>query len=325
MDALHNEKSAKEWIGLAKEAVEAGMLYLLLTGGEIFLRKDFQTIYEEISQMGIIKSIYSNGTLITPEIAKWLGRIPPSQIDITLYGASRDTYARVCGDANGFDRAINGIDLLISEGINVQIRTTVIKSNKDDYDRLEEIAGMRGIDLRIVDYVSPRREGCLTCPEVERLSPVELVTYEKHIFDGMRNRNNATKANNCIEKVDVEELSTYHRKSNDEYPFQCDNGQNSFWVTWDGKMIPCSLLDEPYSLPFQQGFTASWKGLAEACRTVPVCGTCKKCTLQDFCISCPARLKSETGSFRQPAPYLCELAQERYKEYRATIVKEVSI
>jgi MoaA/NifB/PqqE/SkfB family radical SAM enzyme len=35
------ELSAKEWLDLGKEAAGCGMVYLLLTGGEPFLREDF--------------------------------------------------------------------------------------------------------------------------------------------------------------------------------------------------------------------------------------------------------------------------------------------
>ena len=65
-------KTAEEWIDLSRQARDAGVLYVLLTGGEVFLRSDFRQIYEAISEMGFSVQIYTNGTLITPEIAKWL-------------------------------------------------------------------------------------------------------------------------------------------------------------------------------------------------------------------------------------------------------------
>lgn len=313
-DMIAGEKSAKEWINLAGEAREAGLLYLLLTGGEVFLRKDFTTIYEELSDMGFIRSIYSNGTLITPMIAKWLGNIPPAQIDITLYGASEETYAKVCGDASGFQRAIRGIDLLLEQGINVQVRTTVTYSNRDDFEKLAELTESRGLPLRIVNYISPRRDGCHTYPEMERLSPKDLVEYETRIenyfFDKERS---GTQEKNCLSDYTNEEIENNMVLPEDGHPFHCNNGKNSFWITWDGRMIPCSFLDDPAMLPFEKGFLQAWQEMVPACEKIPVCSTCKECSLQDFCMSCPARLKSETGSFVKPASYLCEYAKERYQ------------
>lgn len=310
--AISMEKTAKEWIKIAEEAMDAGMLYLLLTGGEVFIRKDFRDIYEELSKMGFIKSIYSNGTMITPQIAKWLGSMPPAQIDITLYGGSPKTYGKVCGDESGFERALQGIDLLLAEGINVQIRTSVIKENQEDFERLAELAEKRGVDLSIVNYISPRREGFCTNPEGERLNPKDLVQYEWRVNNYYHNKMEKSKGEKQ-NKNSEDELDDFVAQPDDGHPFQCNNGKSSFWITWDGKMIPCSLLDDPYTLPFETGFSQAWRDMTKACSCVLTCSTCKQCSLRDYCMSCPARLKSETGSFTEPASYLCEYAREMYQ------------
>ena len=46
------ELSAKEWLRIAKEAKEAGTVWLCITGGEPLLHPEFETIYRELSQMG---------------------------------------------------------------------------------------------------------------------------------------------------------------------------------------------------------------------------------------------------------------------------------
>ena len=40
-----DEFSSEEWLNIAKEAQQCGMLFLLLTGGEPFIRPDFEEIY----------------------------------------------------------------------------------------------------------------------------------------------------------------------------------------------------------------------------------------------------------------------------------------
>ena len=59
------EYTASEWIEMGKICREQGMLFLLLTGGEPFLRADFKEIYLELSKMGFVISINSNATMIT--------------------------------------------------------------------------------------------------------------------------------------------------------------------------------------------------------------------------------------------------------------------
>ena len=120
-EAIAPLRTAQEWLQLGKEARDQGMLYLLLTGGEVFLRKDFREIYEGLHQMGIILEINSNGTLIDEETVAWLSAMPPQRINITLYGASDATYERLCRNPKGFTQVTRAIRLLKEAGIMVRL------------------------------------------------------------------------------------------------------------------------------------------------------------------------------------------------------------
>lgn len=315
-EAIQRERTAKEWISLAKEARDAGMLYLLLTGGEVFLREDFIDIYSEIARMGFHIEIYTNATMITPEIAKVLGRIPPAKIGVTIYGASPETYEKVCGSANGFHLAMRGIDLLLSEGITVWIKTTIVKGNAADFDKIAEYADKRGIQFGIVNYISPRREGSGTYPEAERLSPLELIRFTEHAdqyFSSKFVQDSVPNSEICI--VEEETTKIYNKDnvfSKTTDAFDCAAGKCGFWITWDGRMTPCVLMDEPYTLPFENGFTSAWNDIQKLCSSIPVCTECQQCSDKEACIPCPARLKIETGFYHKPAPYLCELIKSKH-------------
>ena len=64
--------SVEKWIKLASECKDAGMLYLLLTGGEPFLYPEFRTLYETLHSMGLVLSINSNASMIDDETVAWL-------------------------------------------------------------------------------------------------------------------------------------------------------------------------------------------------------------------------------------------------------------
>lgn len=312
-EAIQKERTAEEWISLAREARDAGMLYLLLTGGEVFLRKDFMYIYSEIAKMGFNIEIYTNATLITPEIAKALGKIPPSKLGVTIYGASPETYEKVCGNANGFNLAMRGIDLLLSEGITVWVRTTVVKGNVDDFDKIADYAADRGIEFGMISYISPRREGGGTCPEAERLSPSEVISFERHANEYLKKKyakNFTLDKDSCVLEEEIPEAKS-NEKIISEVPdaFSCFAGKCAFWVTWDGKMTPCGLMDEPYTLPFDKGFKNSWDNMKKGCSLIPVCTECQECSNKEVCTSCPAKSKAEIDCYDKPAPYLCELAK----------------
>lgn len=321
-NAIGRERTAAEWIRLAEEARDAGMLYLLLTGGEIFLRKDFKIIYEELSRMGFNIELYTNATLITPETADWLAKIPPSRIGITLYGASPETYGKVCGNPNAFDYAVRGIDLLLERNLRVWLKTTVIRENAVDFTRMADFADARGMKLGIVNYISPRREGINTCPQEHRLSPKELLNYElfasKYLYGRKKGSDNIEPEDDCADEIESLK-DTLPDNKNDT--FKCPSAKSAFWITWDGRMTPCSLMNDHETYPFENGFKAAWEEIQKLCSTVPSCQECNKCSLRDYCMTCPARLKAETGSYERPAQYLCELAQLK-KIYERMLINE---
>ena len=113
------ERTTEEWIDMARQARDAGTISLLLTGGEPMLRPDFCEIYEEIAKMGFILTLYTNATMITPEIMKVLKKYPPHIIGITIYGASEDTYRRVCGNGEAYNRMLDGVQQLLKLSSNI--------------------------------------------------------------------------------------------------------------------------------------------------------------------------------------------------------------
>lgn len=318
------ELTSKEWINLAKQAKDAGMFYLLLSGGEVFLRPDFKEIYEEINHMGIQIIIYTNGTLITPEIAGWLGRIPPARMEITLYGASTDTYQKVTGHADAFDRAIRGIDLLKSEGINLKLRTTVIKDNADDLEKMIDISLKRDILINYVFYVSPRRDKQTDNCESIRLTPSELTDYEHKAVEfykkgksilkekyGLSNNSDNIKKSINIDTLEEIVVDNYKQDSNSASAFKCDAGKIEFWITWEGKMTPCIIGEDIVTYPLKTSFIDAWHQLKELCANIPSCKDCAQCSVKEYCWKCPVRLHIETGSYETKAPYLCEWASHR--------------
>jgi molybdenum cofactor biosynthesis enzyme MoaA len=126
-----SELTTEEWIELGKAAVKEGMIYLLITGGEPLLRPDFAEIYAALVQMGLFVSINTNGTLITPEIVEVFQKYRPEKVNVTLYGMSDTTYGHLCGNADGYKKALEGIRMLKEAKIRVGISTTFTSHNAE--------------------------------------------------------------------------------------------------------------------------------------------------------------------------------------------------
>ena len=150
----------EEWLELAKQCRQEGMLYLLLTGGEPFLYPNFKQLYLELHKMGFLISINSNGTMIDEETVEWLKKAAPTRINITLYGASSETYRTICGNADGFERTKKAILMLKEAGIAVIINVSMIPQNAADLEDIIRFGKENDVYTRISTYMFPpaRRE-----------------------------------------------------------------------------------------------------------------------------------------------------------------------
>lgn len=130
VQALGGLHTADEWIAVGQQMKEAGVLFLLLTGGEPLLFPDFKRLYTELRGMGFIITINTNGTLVDEEWADFFGRNKPRRVNITLYGANEEEYSRLCHYPAGFEKTVRGIRLLRQAGVDVKISCSVTKVNQ---------------------------------------------------------------------------------------------------------------------------------------------------------------------------------------------------
>jgi len=98
-EARRQEMTFEEHVRLLDELLEMGCLWILYTGGEIFARRDFLDIYTEAKKRGSLVTLFTNGTMITPRIADHLVEYRPFAIEITLYGATRETCEALFADS----------------------------------------------------------------------------------------------------------------------------------------------------------------------------------------------------------------------------------
>ena len=169
---------AKRWLKLAQEAKNAGMLYLLLTGGEPFLHPQIRQIIEGLHQMGFLISVNSNGTMIDESVVAWLKNSPPLRINISLYGASDETYAQLCGNPMGFTQTLGAIRLLKEAGISVKLNCSLTPHNVKDLPQMVDIAKQNDLILQVATYMFPpvRKDGTLTGKN-DRFSPEDAAYY----------------------------------------------------------------------------------------------------------------------------------------------------
>ncbi|NLC19389.1 MAG: radical SAM protein, partial [Clostridiales bacterium] len=258
-----NEKNAKEWIDMARQVKQAGTLGLLLTGGEPLLRPDFPEIYSEIASMGFVLTVYTNATLITDEIYDMFRELPPHNIGVTVYGASGRTYGLVTGSTDAYERMLEGVDRLRRLPSRLTVRTTIIKDNLEDLDKISSWAKGLGpeVEFNVSRIVIMPVRGGIADVKAHRLSPTENVAMLKKLYT---ERIIEPLAEFFKENPDIgigEELADIIKGREEEHNsrelefectiYGCEAGINSYTITWDGKLIGCQMLNDCCSYPFE--------------------------------------------------------------------------
>lgn len=326
------ERTTEEWIQIAGEVFEAGTIGLLLTGGEPMLRTDFIQIYKSIAQMGFMITLYTNATLVTSKIMDVLKKYPPHRIGITTYGASPETYKKVTGNSEAYYRMLEGVEQLKKLPSKLTIRTTLIKDNLEDLDKMAEWAMGLGndIEFNVSRIVTKPVRGGIADVESCRLTPEENVAMlkkrnveyfirplNKFIKDGHKtDKDSNILLENSLYKDDFQkEDNVLEEEDMKRTLYGCEAGMNSYTITWDGKLIGCQMLGDCWTYPYRDGFRKAWDEFPKQVVIPPLADQCKGCEVN--CSACPALRLAETGSLGGLPEYICKdsrLANEMEEE-----------
>ena len=178
MDARRRELSKEEHFRVLDELVEMGCFWILYTGGEIFARKDFLEIYTYAKKKGFLITLFTNGTIMTEEIADYLAEWPPFAIEITLYGRTRKTYEALTGIPGSYDRCLRGIQLLKERKLPLKLKTVATSINKHEVVAMRRFAEEElGVEFKLDAQINPRID-CSQSPLAVRLKPEEVVALD---------------------------------------------------------------------------------------------------------------------------------------------------
>lgn len=296
--------SAEQWLSMAQQAKEAGMLYLLLTGGEPFLHPQFRQILEGLHKMGLLISINSNGTLIDEDTVAWLKQYPPVRINLSLYGIDEETYRQLCGDGKAFKRVCKAISLLQEAGIPLKLNFTLTPLNAPQLPQLIDFAKERQLPVQVAEYMFPPvRKDASLAGENFRLSPEEAAWY------GAYNRYLQLGKERFLQEGCDQPMPDPDADCNDLGDgSRCRAGRCSFWITWQGYMSPCGMFPgEDRPNVFTQPFDRAWQAIKEEIAAIRLPAACSGCAARKECRACAAMVVAESGCFDKIPQYRCAM------------------
>ena len=304
-EAIQPLADAPRWLKLAQEAKDAGMLYLLITGGEPFLHPQFRQILEGLHKMGFLITINSNGTMIDEAAIQWLKTCPPVRINISLYGASNETYTRLCSNSKGFTQVTNAIRLLKEAGISVKLNCSLTPHNAEELPQMAEFANKNDLILQVATYMFPpiRKDDTMTGKN-DRFSPTDAAYYMAYA-DYLTLGPDRFAAQEG--KLPTADLLEEHCSTTPE-GIRCRAGKCSFWITWQGTMTPCGMFPtEGSPNVFEMPFQTAWEQVKRSTAAIRLPAKCAACNAKDTCHACAAMVITESGCFDKAPQYRCDM------------------
>ncbi|HVP90885.1 MAG TPA: radical SAM protein [Terriglobales bacterium] len=289
---------------LVDEAREAGCRQWTISGGEPMLRPDFAEIFSYITARAAFYTLNTNGTLITPALARLMTR--PGAKLVALYGATAEVHDRVTRRPGSFAALERGVALLRRAKAGFTVQVVPMRSNFHEYPAMVRLAESWSPSWRVGAswlFLSadgdPSRNRDIAA---ERLAPDEVLGLDRPergeaggLDDGTGDGCPASLAGGLYAG--------------------CLAGRRDFHVDPYGGLSFCGLVKDPglrldlRRMTFREAWDEGLPALAGKVVPGPKHGeNCGSCGLRKDCRWCPVYAYLEHRDHEAKVEYLCALA-----------------
>jgi radical SAM protein with 4Fe4S-binding SPASM domain len=228
---------------------------------------------------------------------------PPFDIEITLYGRTKETYESLTGIPGSYARCLRGVKLLRERGLPLKLKTVPTTINKHEVLSMKEFAEQDlGLEFKFDSLINPHID-CSQSPLAVRLAPEEVVALDFH-----------------IPKVAAEHRQSIERErkqapapEDSATVYSCGGGMKAFAIDPYGHMRIC-VLSHRDSYDIRSGSVKEgWEQflLKVRNRERTRISKCVNCRIRSLCSMCPANGELENGDPESPVEFLCEVAHLR--------------
>ncbi|MCL1935466.1 MAG: radical SAM protein [Defluviitaleaceae bacterium] len=277
---------------ILKELRKSYTFDITFTGGEIFFRQDTMEIIEYARNLGFNVSLLSNVSLLDEDKIKKLKKLNIFKMYCTIFSMNCDIHDNITTIKGSLEKSIENIKLIKKYGIDLEIRTILMKENQNEYKNIYNFCIENDIEYTATTSVFPSIDGCKR--------PTDLRIDDKQ------------KLKEIIKDIDY--IRKFDKKRDDiiQDSICCNILFNSLYIDSNGDIYPCNLLYIKLGDIYINNILDIWKNS-------PVLNelqnykssdlnSCNKCEAKDFCYRCTGIVKLEGKSIFEKDSKECELA-----------------
>lgn len=246
--------------------VEKGLLFVNLTGGEVFTNGEFIRIYKYLKSKGVIVSIFTNLSLLNDNILNTLIEYKPYVVEVSLYGYSNERFSRTIGCTDSIrNRVYENLNKLIINGINVKCKTPVTKLTEPEIEDIYDYCNTIGVDY----YVS------------------------SSILDGYNGASNKEYLIENLNYSSTDSKSFSDICSKRKMAFDCSAGETNLYISFNKRIYPCmnAYGENELSVPIFDNdnkvipsFVDDFEDIIKRYKNKPLCKGCKEHKNCSYCI-----------------------------------------
>jgi AdoMet-dependent heme synthase len=312
-EAKREELTTAEVLRILDELADAGVLFLTIMGGEVFMRRDADEILAAAHARGFALKLLTTGHHIGEKRADLLATLRPLQVEMSLYAASDHVHEQVTRSAGSWERTVGAARRLVARKVPVVLKAPVMAVNLDDLDQLARLADELGAEYQFDPKITAIETGEQTPVSLRMNADALARFYSGPMRDYLAETYGpgTPAAQSACGGGDVRPL--------DHTP--CRAGQQSLSINPYGEVWPCNALPLPCGNLREQSFASVWWGSAELADMRDLrwakLAECNVCELRSYCQRCHGMALVEQGELRGPSLEACRHAVAVRDELRS--------
>lgn len=269
--------TVEQWKQIMQQAIDEGMMYARLTGGECLTYAGFRELYLFLRDRGVETVILTNGLLLDEDITAFLRNNPPAAIQVSLYGAGEDTYEQVTGKRT-FSLVMENLRRIKAAKIPLTIAVTP-SEYMTDAEQILRLLCEEDLPFNINASILPPR------PETGRV----LADANQDTYISMLKLRSHLKGKELIVEGDPESLpDPGGKQGNPVFGVTCGAGRSGFAIDWQGNMRPCNNFPCEGENVLSLGFNEAWRRTNHTAAHYPLPTECEGCAYHGLCMHCVA-------------------------------------
>jgi len=285
---LKKELNTKQVKLVLDKVYKAGAIWLCFTGGDPLTRADFLDIYSYAKKKGFIIIVFTNAYSMTKEIAASLKKSPPFVIEMTLNAATKDMYENISQVKGSFNRAMKGLDIILSHKLPLKIKTQINKYNLKQIDGIKQFVQAKGLKFQpSVDLYARLNHDTVPCGL--RILPQQALSLAPGLNP------------DCLDKK--------NKPKPPGFLFNCALGAG-IRIDPYGNTFLCNLIRKPSVNILKTDIKPAQEELLSLIKNkFSTDSKCRGCKIRNICLWCPGKAYLETADMEAPIGYYCELAE----------------